>query len=267
MVEILRNKNLGSKFQILVEIANSGPNIQQRDIAKRLDVTPQAISDYIGQLVKEGLLTSDGRSRYRATAAGVNWIIKVLRELRHYSTFTAKAITNISVCAAVADCDLVKGQTVGLKMKDGLLIATDKVGREAKGIAFSDARAGQDIGVSNIEGIVDLEIGKITILKVPSIQRGGSKMADIDRLKSEIGGRNVLGAIGIEALVALKQLDIRSSYIYGVKEAAIEAALSGLCPLIVCVDDETSALIGRLEEENIDYELIDLRKGEDHDKT
>ena len=61
MVEILRNKNLATKFQILVDIANSGPNIQQQDIAKRLDVTPQAISDYVRQLVKEGLLTSNGR--------------------------------------------------------------------------------------------------------------------------------------------------------------------------------------------------------------
>jgi len=50
----------------------------------------------------------------------------------------------------------------------------------------------------------------------------------------------------------------------GEKVAAIEAANSGLCPLIVCVDDETSGLIRRLEEENIEYELIDLRKGEDH---
>ena len=33
MVEILRNKNLATRFQILVEIARSGPNIQQRDIA------------------------------------------------------------------------------------------------------------------------------------------------------------------------------------------------------------------------------------------
>ncbi len=92
-------------------------------------------------------------------------------------------------------------------------------------------------------------------------------MADIDRLRSEIGGRSVVGARGIEALVALKQLDTRCSYGYGVKEAAIEAANSGPCPLIVCVDDETSGLIGRLEEENIDYELIDLRKGEDHTNT
>ena len=262
MVEILRNKNLATKFQILAEIAKSGANIQQRDIAKKLDVSPQAISVYIRQLVQEKLLASDGRSMYRTTTEGVNWIIKVLRELRSYDTFIEQAITNISVCAAIADSNLSKGQTVGLEMKEGLLFATEKVGEGANGIACSDARAGEDIGVSNIDGIVRLEIGKVTILKVPGVERGGSRMVDIDRLKSAIDGRRLIGGIGIEALVALRRLDTKFVYAYGVTEAAIEAANSGLCPLIVCVEDETSGLIRRLEEENIDYELIDLGKGE-----
>jgi putative transcriptional regulator len=42
MVEILQNKNSATRFQILVEIAASGPNIQQKDIATKLGVTPQA---------------------------------------------------------------------------------------------------------------------------------------------------------------------------------------------------------------------------------
>ena len=267
MVEILRNKNLATKFQILVDIANSGPNIQQRDIAKRLDITPQAVSDYIKQLVEEGLIASDGRSKYRVTSEGVNWVIKVLRELSNYSTFIEQAITNISVCAAIADVNITKGQTVGLEMREGLLFATDKVGGEAKGIACSDATAGEDLGVSNIEGIVNLEIGKVTILKMPGIQRGGSKMVDINRLKARIGSRRLVGTIGIEAIVALRKLGVRPAYNYGVTEAAIEAAKSGLFPLVLCVDDEASGLIRKLEEENIDYELIDLRKGEEHANT
>lgn len=262
-MEILRNKNLASKFQILVEIANSGPNIQQRDIARKLEVTSQAISDYVRQLTEEGLLASDGRSRYRVTNEGVNWVIKILRELRSYNIFIERAITNISVCAAVADGNLVKGQTVGLKMKGGLLFATEKAGEGAKGIACSDARDGEDIGVSNIDGIVNLEIGKVTILKVPSIQRGGSRLVDIDRLKNEIGGRRLVGAIGIEALVALRQLNTKFVYAYGAKEAAIEAANSGLYPLVVCTDNEVSGLVRRLDEENIKYELIGLGKGGD----
>jgi len=267
MVEILRNKNLATKFQILVEIANRGPSIQQRDIAQKLAVTPQAISDYTRQLVREGLLRAEGRSRYRVTTEGVNWIIKTLRELRGYHRFIEQAVTNISVCAAIADADLTQGQTVGLEMKDGLLLATKRVGNGARGIAANNAQAGEDVGVANIEGIVSLDRGKVTILKVPSIQRGGSGMVDRDRLKQELASRKLTSAIGIEAIVALKRLNAKFSYRYGVAEAAIEAANSGLASLIVCVDDEISALVRRLEAESIDYELIDLRKSSQNADT
>lgn len=260
MVEILRNKNLATKFQILVEIARSGSNIQQRDIARKLSVTPQAISNYIKQLAKEHMVISEGRSRYRITTEGVNWIIKVLRQLRNYDTTIQQAITSISVSTAIAASDLTKGQTVGLEMKEGLLYATPKPESGARGVAVADVKAGEDIGISNIEGIVDLKLGKVTVLKVPSIQRGGSKAIDFQRLKRQAAGKKLVGAIGIEAIVALKQVYTGSVYIYGVTEATIEAVRTGLGPLVVCVDDETPSLISRLEEENITYELIDLHK-------
>jgi putative transcriptional regulator len=76
MVEILQNKNAATRFQILVEIAASGPNIQQKNIAARLGVTPQAISNYIQQLVEDDLIVSTGRSHYRVGTKGVNWILK-----------------------------------------------------------------------------------------------------------------------------------------------------------------------------------------------
>ena len=56
MIEVLRNKNLTTKFQILVAIAEGGPDIQQRAIARELEITPQAVSDYIAQLIQEKLL-------------------------------------------------------------------------------------------------------------------------------------------------------------------------------------------------------------------
>ncbi|MFC1931037.1 winged helix-turn-helix transcriptional regulator [Chloroflexota bacterium] len=260
MTEVLRNKNLATRFQILVEVADSGPNIQQQDIARKLNVTPQAISEYIRQLVAEGFLVSDGRSKYRLTGEGVNRVIKVLRELREYDTFIERAITNISVCAAVAADDLSKGQKIGLEMKDGLLYATGKFTKGAKGVASNEAKAGEDVGVSKIEGIVEMEIGKVTILKVPGIQRGGSKTVDMEQLKNEVIDRNLVGAIGIEAIITLKKLGIKHVYIYGVTEAAIEAARSGICPVIVCVDDETPNLTRKLGEENIDYKIVDIKK-------
>lgn len=259
MVEILRNKNQATKLQILAEIADSGPYIQQRDIARRLNVTPQAISDYIAQLVKGGLITLDGHSCYKLTNEGVNWIIKVLREIKEYSDFIVKSITSISICAAIAETDLIKGQKVGLKMKEGLLYATGQEGQGAIGITFSDARAGKDVGVKDIQGIVALDIGKVTIIKIPSIQRGGSSEVDLAQLKGKLEGKHPVGAIGIEALVTLNLAGVPVNYLFGVKEAVVEAAQHGLYPLVACLEEEISSLIKRLEEKNISYDLVDLK--------
>ena len=263
MVQILRNKNLATRFQILVEVAANQPNIQQKDIARKLGITSQAVSEYVSGLVSDGWLTSDGRSRYRVTREGVNWVLKAFRELGRYSGFVEKTVTNITVCAAIADCDLSQGQVVGLEMKDGLLVATRTAGKRVRGVATSDARKGEDVGVSDIEGMVDLAMGKLTILKVPDIQKGGSKRVDPSRLKKETKRKGLIGAVGIEALAALRRIGLEPRYFYGVMEAAIEAAHSSQPFLIVCVDDEVPHLLTRLGEEGLSYELVDLTGGEE----
>jgi len=259
MVEILRNKKLTTRFQILVEIAAKQPNIQQRDIAKTVNVTPQAVSDYVKQLLKDGLLISSGRSRYRVSTEGVDWILKQLKEAQEYFNSVEKTVSNIKVSAAIAACSLSQGQTVGLVMRGGLLFATDDLGVGAKGIAVSDATEGEDVGVTNIQGIISLDIGKVTILEVPNMQKGGSKKVDLDRLRSASRGRKPIASVGIEALIALKRIRIQPDYIYGATEAVIEAANSGLSPVIVCIDEEIPILIKRLEEAGTKHTLLDLR--------
>ena len=141
-----------------------------------------------------------------------------------------------------------------------MLFATADIDREARGVSTTSARAGEDVGVSGIEGIVQLKIGRVTILKVPGIQRGGSKAVATGELKNRISGRKLVGAIGIETIVALRKLGISSVYMYGVTDVAIEAAKTGLSPVIVCVDEEIPGLTRRLGEAGIDYELVDMRK-------
>ncbi len=256
MIEVLRNKNLTTRFQILVEIANSGPNIHQRDIASELDITPQAVSDYIAQLIKDKMLTSEGRSSYRVTNEGVNWIIKALRELNSYNSFIQRAVTNISICTALADSDLKKNQKVGLKMKDGLLFASCNTDHDATGITISKANSGEDVGITDIKGIIPLELGQVTIVRVPGIQRGGSRKVDTDRLRDNLEGNSFVTFLGLESFAALRKAGAEFQQ-YGAAEAAIEAAKSGLNALVVCVENETSDLIDRLEKEDIRYELID----------
>ena len=259
MVEILRNKSLATRLQILVAIADSGPAVQQQEIARRLAITPQAVSDYVAQLIKDGLLTTGGRSSYKVTSEGVNWIVRMLRELRSYTGFVEKVITNISVCTAIAESELSRGETVGLKMKSGMLYATSRTTSGARGVTTSDARPGEDVGVTNIEGIVRFKLGTVTILGVPSVSKGGSRNVDFARLRQEVKGRPFVGALGIEALVTLKQLEV-DFHKYGVREAAIEAAHCGLQPVVACSEDEISGLIRRLEEADIGYRIADMAK-------
>ena len=259
MTQVLRNKNLATRFQILVEIAANQPIIQQKDIARKIGVTSQAVSDYISKLEKDGWITSDGRSRYRITQEGVNWMLKSLRELQQYSIVAERVLTGITTWAAIAETDLKKGQTVSLMMKNGLLYASSQQGDGASGTAADKAKAGEDTGITDIEGILTLEIGKITVLEVPAIQDGGSRSVDLKKLKKGLGTDALIGAIGIEAIVTLRQTGTTPNYLYGVPQAAIEAARSGLPFVIVCASTESPALLQKLNEENMKYTLIDTR--------
>lgn len=260
MPQILRNKNLATRFQILVEIAANQPYVQQKDIAHRIGVTSQAVSDYISQLEKDGWISSDGRSRYRVTKEGVNWVLKALRELQQYATSAERVLTNINTWAAIAEIEVKQGETVGLVMKNGLLFATRYSGKGASGRTTGSAHKGEDVGITDIEGIVALEQGKITILEVPDIQSGGTKSTDHNRMRRQLIRTKLVGAIGIEALVTLQKIDKKPDYIYGVTQAAIEAAHSGLSFTIVCAGSESPTLQKKLTEENISFRIIDARK-------
>jgi len=261
MAQILKSKNLATKFQIMVEIAAHQPNIQQKDIAPRLGITSQAVSEYVKELIKDGWLSSEGRSRYKVTKEGVDWILQMSRQLHSYAWVVSKAVADISTTTAIADSDLSVGQPASLYMKDGLLFAS-KVIRDkgAKGITVTEAKKGQDVGIRSVEGIIKLEPAEVMIGKVPNVQGGGSRSTDLARLEREVKEARLVGAMGTEALVALTQIGVKPDYVHGVQEAAIEAAYCALPFLVVCSEDKVSILVQRLEEENLDYQIIDLRQ-------
>jgi predicted transcriptional regulator len=146
-------------------------------------------------------------------------------------------------------------------MKDGLLFASKTVrAKGAKGVVATRAGKGQDVAIRNIEGVMGLEPARVMIGQVPSVQDGGSGSTDSARLKKEMRKAKLVGAIGTEALVTLLQTGMKPDYLHGVREAAIEAAYCGLPFLVVSSDDNVSVLVQRLEEENLHYLIVDLRK-------
>jgi len=259
MVNILQSKRDSSRFQILVEIAAHQPNLRQKEVAGRLGVTPQAISEYIKELVADGLVSTDGRMRYSITKEGVEWLLDGAAELKRYARVVMEEIiSHVSVWTALAELDLAEGERVSLEMRKGLLYANKKQGIDASGITISDAEAGEDVGVSDLKGLISLEEGKITVCKVPRVQAGGSRKVDVDLLKGIISGDRMIGALGIEALVALRKTGWEPDVVFGAKESVVEAAYHGIDSVIVSVDEQVPSLLERLESEGLKYELTDL---------
>jgi putative transcriptional regulator len=262
MANVLQSKRESSRFQILVEIAAHQPNLRQKEVAESLGVTPQAISEYIKELVADGLVTTDGRMRYSITKEGVEWLLESAAELKRYARVVMEEIiSHVSVWTALAETDLVEGERVSLEMKSGLLYADKKEGVEASGVVIGDAKMGEDVGVSDLRGLISLDEGRITLCKVPRVQMGGSRKVDLNLLERELTGKKMVGCLGLEELVALQKVGREPDVIFGAKEFAVEAAYHGISSLIVSVDEQIPGLLTRLESEGLKYELIDLALG------
>ncbi len=259
MTEILRGKGLATRFQILIAIASQQPNIQQKDIARQLQVTPQAISEYIEELIREGMISSRGRSKYTVTQKGLDWVLRQFRDLESYSSYVKKTVTNITTSPAIADGNLSAGQKVNLEMRDGLLYATAAGSSEAHGITISNADSGEDTGITRIEGIIPIKKGTVTILRVPDIRDGGSRGVNLNKLKKESENASLLGAVGLEALIALRRIGMHPHYLFGVKEATVEAAQRGISFTVVCASDNVPELIQMIDNAQLEYRLIDMR--------
>ena len=259
MIKILQTKSEVTKFQVLIEIAAHQPNVKQKEIATKIGITPQAVSEYIKDLVNDGLIITEGRVRYRITKEGVEWVLENAIEMKKYALFVMEdIISHVSTWTAITTEEVKEGQQVYLKMEKGLLYVSKTKNTGASGNVISDASVGEDVGVTSLQGLIDMEKATITICKVPRVGRGGSRKVELDRLKMLANSKPYIAAIGVEALIALRKIGINPNVMFGTKESVIEAAYHGLSSLVVSVDEQVSLLLSRLETENLEYELVDL---------
>lgn len=259
MIELLSSKSGITKFQILIEVAAHQPNVRQKEIAEKIGVTPQAVSEYIKELVAEGLVNSEGRVRYRITKQGVEWVLENAAEMKRYARFVmSEIISHVSTWTAIAEEDVKEDQEVYLTMRNGLLYVSTHEVTNATGTTISSALMGEDVGVTDLMGLIDLENASITVCKIPRVERGGSKNVDLERLKSLVRSKSYLATIGVESLIALRRVGKEPDVMFGAKESAIEAAFHGLSSLVLAIDEEVPGILSRLESENLEYELVDL---------
>jgi putative transcriptional regulator len=258
LYSILRSKREVSRLQILVEIAEHQPAVRQQEIAEKMGVTPQAISEYIREMVEEGMVSASGRGNYEVTKSGIEWVLENAESLESYARHIRRdIIQQVSVWTAIAAQDLKAGDEVGVYMKDGFLYA-GKAPLAATGSVTAGAKAGEDVGVARLNGIIDHREGIVHVCKVPRIQHGGSKKVQREKMLDIIGGVGMVAAVGLEAFIALKAAGKKPDMFFGAREGVIEAAFHGIDCAIVIVDEEFTDFLKRLESVSLQYVIHDL---------
>src|SRR5208283_5567518 len=166
---------------------NNQPHIKQKESADTMGITIQAISKYFKKLTKEGLLEAgSGRADYHLTQKGIGKLHDDLKSLERYVTFIKSEIKIEHAWPAIATQPVKAGQTVGLIVKEGVMHTVDPNSpvTELKGIAMADAAVGEDLGLRNLQGKMNLKHGKILIVKLPSIRQGGSRAVNIAKIQT-----------------------------------------------------------------------------------
>jgi putative transcriptional regulator len=264
MVDVLANKRAAMRFRVLVEIAERQPAVSQGEIAEAVGVTSQAVSEYIRELVEEDLVEKEGRSRYRVTTEGVDWTLSAATDVRRFADHvTEDVLGSVQEDAAVATAPIEEGQTVTLSMREGLQHATPigETGSEARreggatGVATTDADAGEVVGVTGFEGVIDLEPGEVRVLQVPSVRSGLPDESDLADVREACEAADVVAAAGVEAVGALRAADIDPVGHFAAGEVAADAASRGLDAVVVASVDNVGRVTDALRDAGAAYEV------------
>jgi len=257
-LRVLRNKRDASRYQILVEIADRQPAVSQQEVADAVGVTAQAVSDYVQDLVGKGYVEKHGRGRYEVTKEGVDWLISRTDDLAAYATYVAEDVVGqVETETAVATADITEGDPVTLSMRDGVLHASPGDTGGATAVAVTAAAADEDVGVTDFEGLLDYDPGRVTVLAVPAVADGGSRAVDPDTVAALAVDHDLLAVAGVEALVAARRADRDPDIRFGTDGAVEEAANRGLDVLLLAVPTALSTHTDRLRDAGVDYEVID----------
>jgi putative transcriptional regulator len=290
---VLDNKRDASKYRVLVEIAARQPAVSQGEIADVLGVTSQAVSDYVRELVDRGYVEKRGRGRYEVTKEGVDWLITRTDALSEFvSRVSEDVLGSVDVDAAIAADPISEGDEVRLTMRDGVLHAVAERGggnrhrgedrdrgenrREetsvdetsppnedgsddgdapATAVAVTDGAAGEAVGVTEFEGVVEYDPGVVTVIPVPVVTEGDPPSVEVvtDRVNEE----GFVAIAGTEAYALATRAGIRPEIRFGTVDAVPQAALRGLDVLLLVSSDELSRHTTQLRESGVRYEVHD----------
>ena len=249
------------------------PHVKQRDISDKLGITIQAISKYFKKLTKEGLLgVGAERVDYRLTSKAIIKLHENTKALENYVTEVKRDLKIEHAWPAIATAPVKAGQEVGLTLKEGVMYTTgvESSDAEARGIALADAKSGEDLGLRDLHGTLKMPRGKILILKLPSIRKGGSRAVDLEKVKAYYDDfkPDRVGVMGAVGRAVLTKLGLKADIEFGISHSAAVAASRGLNVFVLVVGRMVNRMIQEVDQINmrsradIIYEVKDAKISE-----
>jgi putative transcriptional regulator len=138
-----------------------------------------------------------------------------------------------------------------------VLRATPGTAGSTTAVAVTAADAGGDVGVTDFEGVLDYDLGRVTAVSIPRVQDGGSAAVTNGTILDGGADADLVATAGTEALVAARAAGLDPDVRFGTSQAVSEAAVRGLDVLLLAVADELSTHLDRLREHNVNYEVVD----------
>ena len=166
-----------------------------------------------------------------------------------------------SVWPAIAKEELNEGETVWLKMEEGTLYA-GKEETSAHAKVLHHTNKGEDVALVSLGGTIELEPGFVVIIKLPTINQGGSQACDLDHVQSILKKYpdqfNRVGIMGTVSRAMTDKLEMKADFEFATPQATVAAAKRGLNVLVFAVGKMTRNLTKKMDEEGISYVIEDV---------
>ncbi len=240
------------RFLILAELMLN-PECNQRDIARKLRLTPQAISEHFKELINEGYIRVIHKGYYEVTRKGEEWMSRSLLDIHMFSEELLKKLYSKTI-VAIARGEIAENDTVRYWFEDGFVFAARS--EDGNGVALTAAEDGEEVMIKPTGSFTPPSKGEIIVVKVPGVAEGGSKKIDLKKFSDLVKSRrrSIVVAIGVEALIACRKIGVEPIF-FGAKEVCIEAAHHGSGVIVACTEAMLNDLLRSLMEEELKFEI------------
>lgn len=238
----LRDRAMMTRLLVLADLEQN-PGTSLSSVGRRLGITVQAVSDHVRALAADGSVHG---SPPRVTPVGRQALREGADRIRRAARELVPPGQVIDATSARATQAVRAGEIVGLVMRDGDLCTAPASGASSTGQAVGDAAPGEEVIVSDLEGILDLRPGHLRVLSLPGPVEGGTQGIAGSDVREASQGRRV-GVVGTGASILADRLGVAVEFAFAAAHAAFNAAERGLDVVLWVTRDRLGETMQTLE--------------------